>query len=236
MRKNLIGTSSAKTIKGEKLNFLTGIMYLAPYTIAGFNVCANASEGCAAACLYNSGRGKFTSTQLARIAKTKYFRQDREGFMLNCFKDIQAIARKAKRESMVPCIRLNGTSDLPFENIKINGKSLMDNFSNIQFYDYTKSHKRMLKYLNGEMPKNYHLTFSLSETNMEQSMDVLSKGGNVAMVFTELPKTYKGYKVVDADLTDLRFLDGKNVVCGLTFKGSKKDKAEAIKSGFLIEV
>lgn len=234
-RKNLIGTSSAKTEKGEKENYLTGILYLAPYKIAGFNVCPNASAGCAAACLYNAGRGKFNSVQQARINKTLFFRSDQQDFLTNCIKDIQSIINKAAKKNMIPVIRLNGTSDLPFENLKINGSSLMELFPNVQFYDYTKSHKRMIKYLNGGMPSNYHLTFSASENNSLLVMDVLKQGGNVSVVFDELPKVWNGYKVINADKTDLRFTDPKNVICGLTFKGTKKEKEAAIESGFVYQ-
>jgi hypothetical protein len=155
--------------------------------------------------------------------------------LLNCYKDIETIERKAKRTNMIPCIRLNGTSDLPFENIKLNNKSLIESFPSIQFYDYTKSFNRMKRYLNGKMPSNYHLTFSASETNHKEVFKVLEFGGNVAIVFDQLPTTYRGYNVINADETDLRFLDGKNVICGLTFKGSKKDRLEAIKKGFVFK-
>ena len=233
-RRKLLGTASAKTSKGEKLNYLTGILYLAPHKIAGFNVCPHASIGCAAACLYNAGRGKFTNVQLARISKTKYFRESPTEFMLNIVKDIDALIRKAKREGMTPCVRLNGTSDLPFIEMKFNGMRITDLFPDVQFYDYSPNYKRMIQYLNGGLPSNYHLTFSRKEDNEEQVESVLSQGGNVAIVFEELPKTWKGYKVIDADKHDLRFLDDTNVVCGLTFKGTKADKLKAIESGFLI--
>jgi hypothetical protein len=72
-RNNLLGISNAKTSKGENLGVLTGILYLAPHTIAGKNLCPFASAGCAAACLYSAGRGAFNSVQRARIAKTKLF-------------------------------------------------------------------------------------------------------------------------------------------------------------------
>ena len=38
----------------------------------------------------------------------------------------------------------------------------------------------MEKYLNGEMPKNYHLTFSRSESNDKKARLILVMGGNVA--------------------------------------------------------
>ena len=41
----------------------------------------------------------------------------------------------------------------------------------------------MEKYLNGEMPRNYHLTFSRSESNDQQVRLVLAMGGNVAENF-----------------------------------------------------
>jgi len=57
-------------------------------------------------------------------------------------------------------------------------------------------------------------------------------GGNVAIVFRkELPETYKGYKVVNGDEHDLRFLDPQNVIVGLKAKG----KAKIDFSGFVLD-
>ena len=57
-------------------------------------------------------------------------------------------------------------------------------------------------------------------------------GGNVAVVFRgALPNTYKGKKVINGDINDLRFLDPKGIVVGLIQKGrAKKDS-----SGFVVE-
>jgi len=86
--------------------------------------------------------------------------------------------------------------------------------------------------LKGELPENYHLTFSRKEDNDGFVENVLGQGGNVAVVFADsLPKTWKGKAVVNGDETDLRFLDGKNVVVGLKAKGKgRKDK-----SGFVVK-
>ena len=237
-RRKLLGTSSAKTQKGEKLGYLTGILYLAPAKISGFEVCPNRTKGCTAACLYVSGRGAFNSVQTARINKTKYFRSNNAEFMHNLVKDIESLIRKAKRESMTPCIRLNGTSDLPIENFKYNGKRILDLFPGVQFYDYTKSYKRMNQYLFGGMPSNYQLTFSLSEDNLLNALNVLNLGGNIAAVFADLDKAiadgWNGYKVINADKHDLRFLDERNVICGLSFKGTKANKQQGIKEGFVL--
>jgi hypothetical protein len=47
----------------------------------------------------------------------------------------------------------------------------------------------------------------------------------------DLPETWKGFKVIDGDKTDERFLDEKGVVVGLKAKGdAKKDQ-----SGFVVD-
>jgi hypothetical protein len=133
---------------------------------------------------------------------------------------------------MTPCFRLNLTSDLPWEKIKFNGKNVFEAFPLVTFYDYTKSAERMTAFVNGEMPSNYHLTFSRSETNSAIALAILRSGGNVAMVFRKsIPSTYFGHDVVDGDETDLRFLDGKGKIVGLKEKGlAKKDE-----TGFVLE-
>ncbi len=87
---------------------------------------------------------------------------------------------------------------------------MADQFSDVQFYDYTK----IVKTFDRVLPANYHLTFSRSESNQAEVLKVLANGGNVAVVFNNLPETYLGYKVISGDETDLRFLDEKNVIVG----------------------
>mgnify|MGYP003670271965 FL=1 len=149
-------------------------------------------------------------------------------------KEITSGIKSAIKKEMTAVFRPNLTSDLAWENIKdANGQTLMQKFSQTQFYDYTKHYKRMEKFINGEMPKNYHLTFSLSEDNEEDALKVLDIGGNVAVVFRDqLPKTWKGHEVVNGDENDLRFLDKQGVVVGLIEKGlAKKDSTGFVKEG-----
>ena len=57
------------------------------------------------------------------------------------------------------------------------------------------------------------------------------------MVFDELPSTYEGYEVINADNDDLRFLDKKGVICGLKYKkmtGKGANNSLAFESGFAI--
>jgi hypothetical protein len=228
----LLNEGNSKTSKGEKLGYMTYGLHLAPYYLSGFNVCADASPGCSTACLNWAGRGAMASVQKARITKTLFFFKDKDGFLAQLSKEIKSRILSAKRKGMVPCFRLNLTSDLPWEKIKIDGKNLMEIFPEVTFYDYTKSPSRMTAFLEGKMPSNYHLTFSRSESNGAVSMAFLRSGGNVAMVFrNKLPTSYLGHKVVDGDETDLRFLDQPGVIVGLKEKGlAKKDE-----TGFVLE-
>lgn len=234
---SLLNHGNAKTRKGEKNGFLTIGLHLAPSNLSGFNVCKHASAGCAAACLNTAGRGAMSSVQKARIAKTLKFFADSKAFMDQVSKEIHAACSKARRKGLLAVARLNLTSDLPFENIKNSeGETIFQRHSGIQFYDYTADLDRMMAFLNGEMPKNYHLTFSRKENTPDTvCQSVLASGGNVAVVFggmpfDKLPAKWLGFPVVNGDETDLRFLDGKGVVVGLLAKG----KAKKDTSGFVV--
>lgn len=220
----LLGKANTKTMKGEKYGYLTFILHLAPSTLSGYNVCAKASLGCIAACLNTAGMGIFSNVQEARIRKTKWYFEDRAGFEAQLSKDIEAAKREAARKGMKLALRLNGTSDLPSLSIRAARKH-----PDVQIYEYTK----IAKVFDMDVPANLHYTFSRSESNAIEVMNVLEKGGNVAAVFAgELPKTYLGYKVISGDDSDLRFLDEKNVVVGLTAKA----KAKKDSSGFVVSV
>ncbi len=220
--------NNAKTVKGQKYGFMTAILYLAPSNQSGFNVCPQASKGCKRACLYTAGHGAYDSVKQGRINKTLWYIQERKTFLDKLRKEINAFIKKAKSKGLVPCIRLNGTSDISWENT-----GLIDEFKSIQWYDYTKVYKRALKFVNGTLPKNYHITYSLNEDNKKQAFDILKKGGNISVVFRKsLPKKFMGYKIVNADLNDLRFLDGHNIIAGLVAKGKAKNDF----SGFVLDV
>jgi len=233
----LLTDNNTKTKKGEKYGWKTFILYLAPFTqnSKGVNLCSHASKGCAESCLFGSGRGGMSpNVPAGRINKTEYFLADRQLFLNQLAKEITKHSKKFKNLA----IRLNGTSDIAWEKLKIkdkDNKSLMELFPKVQFYDYTKNPIR----IQNEIPTNYHLTFSRSEENDEVSIELLSKGKNVTIVFDKVPEEYKGYKVVDGDKNDLRFNDEKNVIVGLKYKnmtGKGADNSKAFKSGFAIRV
>lgn len=234
---NLLSISSdAKTSKGEKMGFLTGILYLAPYkTISIYNTCAMAEiAGCDNACLYTAGRGAYSSVQNARISKTSWFYQDKQGFMLQLIKNIYSLIYKANKLGLIPLIRLNGTSDIKWENIGFDyqGKqynNIMQLFPDIQFYDYTKIINR------DNLPANYDLTFSYSGKPefIKYVNKAINKGMRIAVVFKDknnLPNEFMGLSVVNGDNTDIRHLDPQNVIVALYAKG----KAKKDNTGFVV--
>ena len=248
---SLLNSGNSKTRKGEKKGFITYGLHLAPANLSGFNVCKDATAGCAAACLNTAGRGAMSSVQRARIKKTLLFFKDKQKFLADLWAEVAKSIKSAARKNMTPCFRLNLTSDLPWEKIKFNGQTVFEAFPEVTFYDYTKSIERMTAFVNSQTapqtwagnwkhvatggkdwPSNYHLTFSRSETNGAIALAFLRSGGNVAMVFRKsLPATYFGHDVVDGDETDLRFLDGSGKIIGLKEKGlAKQDE-----TGFVLE-
>ena len=231
--KNLLskGSTNSKTAKNSLETF---ILYLAPerQNSKGVNLCPKASKGCAAACLYTAGRGKFSNVKKSRINKTEYYISDKITFINQLSKEIVKIAAKSIKQNKKIAIRLNGTSDQDFISIIKKYKNLDllngDQFKNLVFYDYTAILGKIKKYIN----TNYSLTLSRKEDNEKEILEALKLGGNVAAVFRdELPTTYKGYAVVNGDSSDLEMLYNKNVILGLKAKGdAKKDK-----SGFVID-
>ena len=229
----ILNKGNSKTIKGEKYGWKTYGIHLSPNIVSGYNVCFDATTGCINACLDTSGRGQMPSVQNARINKTKRFFQDRKGFLTDLWKEVTSAVKSATKKELKFCMRPNLTSDLPWESIRHNGQSLMDAFNPCRFYDYTKSLKRFTRFLAGELPENYHLTYSRSEETTDALVIALCKsGGNVAVVFCErLPDTWLGFEVLNGDENDLRFKDKKGCIVGLVEKGlAKKDE-----TGFVVE-
>lgn len=240
-------STNPKVEKSLSHGVLTYILHLAPWRLSGYQVCGSASEGCIQACLNTAGRGgipdgsgcvttrathkgrflelvtKLNNIQRARIRRTREFFESREEFLASLVKDIEAGIRKARRMGLTPSFRLNGTSDLRWELYPVARKgqsfaNIFEAFKEAQFYDYTKIPNRR------NIPANYHLTFSLAEDNDAQALEALRNGMSVAVPFwlkkgEAMPETWGGFKVIDGDRTDIRFLDPRGCIVGLRVKG-----------------
>lgn len=224
------GHSNAKTAKSEKDGrYLTLILYLSPYKLSGKNFCPSASAGCIKSCLFSAGRGAMSTVEEARQARSELFIKDRKTFLEIIRQDIKRHIKRCNRLGKLPAVRLNGTSDLPWEAFRI-----MQEFPSVQFYDYTAIPTRAeASATHPAWPKNYHLTFSRKENNEDKALKLFSKGISVAVVFrNDPPATWKGMPVFNGDNTDLRFLDPKGMIIGLKAKG----KARKDTTGFVVDV
>lgn len=246
-------SADAKTSKGEKLGYLTGILYLAPSMISGYQTCPMArAAGCEAACLYTAGRGGFNSVQRARIAKTVRFFEAREGFMRDLAVSIARVIEAGMYAGSVPLIRLNGTSDIRWESVGVNidastarairricgfditpgdYPNIHSVFPEIQFYDYTKIPNRR------DVPSNYDLTFSYSGVISFQryAARAIESGARVAAVFrtrASIPAEFQGLRTIDGDDTDVRHIEPRGVIVALYAKGAARRDT----SGFVVDV
>lgn len=196
----LLSTGNPKIMKGTEQGYLTSILHLAPAKLSGYEVCPSRSVGCTNACLNISGMGGIfkigemtNPVQEARIRKTRWFFEDRDTFMTQLVKEIKSAIALAQKHNLIPAFRLNGTSDIRWENIGAYGfRNVMEMFPTTQFYDYTKLPNRR------NLPANYHLTFSRSESNEHYVPLAFENGMNVAVVFRkDGPKVKRVYTLAE---------------------------------------
>lgn len=222
---------------GLEKNVYSLILHLAPANRSGYEVCPMRSVGCTAACLNTAGFHHKNidgsdKKETIRIARTKMFFEQREKFMDMIFNEIRRGKNYAEKRGHLFGVRLNGTSDIVWESVPVNGyMNLMEAYPDVPFYDYTKRWNRK------DLPKNYKLTFSRSENNHHKCVHALNNGMNVAIVYDvgkkePFPKGHifggKSYPIIDGDLNDWRYGDYEEnstpVIIGLRPKGmAKKD-------------
>ena len=229
---DLLSKGNTKVLKTNRkqTGYSMKIMHLSPADSSGFgNTCGKESEGCASSCFRNSGHFLHKNVRAAHDYKTEWFFKDNFTFRAALQGECSMHQYDSENVGMTPVVRLNGTSDIAWEE---ETPDIFEQCKDTQFLDYTKHLSRMLRFLSGELPENYYLTFSRSEDNWVECLDVLDLGGNVAVVFEELPKTYGTFEVIDGDEHDLRFLDPVGVIVGLKAKGAAKKNT----SGFVIRL
>lgn len=223
----LLSPFNEKTPKGEAEGFLTALMYLAPHTLAGGKtVCPHSTAACRAGCLYTAGRGLTPRVQNARLRRTRWFLEDRDGFMDQLVGELVVMERMAKAHGLKLAIRLNGTSDILWEREVLNeaGSTVFDLFPEATFYDYTRTPAAHRK-----VPANWKLTFSLADDPLSAALEHLRAGRSVAAVAPDAEKEWVGgwielgdqvVTVIDGDEHDLRFLDPAPALVLLKPKGA----------------
>ena len=195
--------------KTEKSDVQTYILHLAPAETSGFNVCPG-SGNCAKICLHFAGNPVYmTAKQSARIRRTEAYFSDSKRYMRLIICSILDKINKHKGEPLA--IRLNGTSDVAYENIDfyidapfalfcrvkfgailpLGKRNIFEIFNfarentgeNVIFYDYTKIRRNW-----AECKRlGYHLTFSYdgadNHSNLKLASEALNNGVNIAAAF-----------------------------------------------------
>lgn len=246
---------SAKLLHSLSNGTATYCLYLAPSDLSGYNVCPN-GKYCKDFCLFTSGhnlmdiRKQMASNNdmdlsiitskitRSRIIKTKLFFENRTFFMRWLIDEIRIAKLTAEVNGYDFSVRLNGTSDIKVTDFEFNGECILDIFKDVQFYDYTKVYPYLAL---TKKFSNYDITYSYNGYNWSLCEQALKSGYRVSVVFEKvrakkgklvreqqiLPKTFKGYKVINGDNSDIRYVEPSGVIVGLEFKQT----AQAIKDG-----
>ena len=222
------GKSNTKTAKNSMATYY---LSLQPTNLnsKGENLCKFSTKECRTACLQFAGRQSFDNVVQSRSKKTEFFVNHRKEFIEKLWNELVELNKKPNKVA----VRLNLLSDIDWNvNFKqtglVTGKLMnIGSLSNIQFYDYTKDHTKLFL----GQPKNYDLTFSFSGHNWNHAdMFLKNKTANVAVVFKNtVPLVWRGYKVVNGDESDERFLEEKGIVIGLKYKTPKGVKYQKTK-------
>ena len=240
---NTLLSENPKTIKSD---IKTYILHLAPSNQSGIiNLCPSALN-CAKLCLHHSGNKLYYPTKVkSRINKTIAFNDSQNDFMNILILNIIRNFRKNNNE--LTAYRLNGTSDILFENIQIyisvglsdfiynkfsfninsgyysNIFEIFKHEKNIIMYDYTKN-KREYKNLLNEF--NYHLTFSFdgesNKINIDRCFDAMKQNINIASVINYKKKEILPTKFY-SKIFDINFdcIDGDNERGDMRFLDAK---------------
>jgi hypothetical protein len=246
--------ADAKTSKAWKESgYMIAVMYLAPWKMAGINMCPMAEiADCATGCLgitsghFAIGKNekapydvtlKDNTCQWAKIKRTRLYADDRALFLARLTYEIERAQKRADKLGLKLAVRLNGTSDLDW-TARANG-AIVQSFPDVTFYDYTKVMKRAYK----DQPANYLLSLSYSAAN-DNFADTVTRahyetGLNLVYVYRcNLDKSramddarFLGHTVIDGDLHDMRFLDPSPALVFLRAKGTAKND----RTGFVLD-
>jgi len=229
-KRNLLtdGKSNTKTAKNSMVTYY---LSLQPTNLNSKkeNLCKFSTKECRTACLQFAGRQSFNNVVQSRSKKTEFFVNHKKLFTTKLWQELQKLNDKGNKVA----VRLNLLSDIDWDItfLNINDKYDMQSLTNIQFYDYTKDHMKVYS----DKLKNYNLTFSYSGHNWNHAEIFLKdKIANVAVVFKkDVPLAWNGFKVVNGDMSDERFLEEKGVIIGLKYKTPKGVKYQ--KTKFVVE-
>ena len=215
------------------------VMYLAPHRLSGvLNVCPWSTAGCRSVCLHDSGRLGMSAGQTAMLARTLFLAREPRLFMAVLQYEIRLHNWKAKQEGKQLVVRLNGTSDIPWEQFVPDLFSYWEDYG-VQFQDYTKDgmlRSGVEQRPDWSLPHNYYLVRSVTEVTPLDRIEGSVR--NVVMVANvkrgdSLPETFLGKAVIDGDKHDLRVADpqgGRIVMVRAKGSAIRKDSKGFVRS------
>lgn len=181
------------------------------------NLCPWASAGCLAVCLNTAGKGRMSTVQRARAARTTFLLMNPWAALILISSEI---ARAVRKHGSIR-VRLNVVSDLRFERIM---PELFAVFGDsVRWYDYTAAPISARD--DDALPVGYSLTRSAKETHTAEDVaHMVNRGATVAVPMAvrrgePLPAVWHGMRVIDGDASDDRTLDPAGVIVGLRAKG-----------------
>jgi hypothetical protein len=225
---------------GADTRYFNAGITLAQGNLSGHEVCHGRGAcfqfGDMNPCLGNWGRSEGDTGRIlnSRIGRTKCLFEAPEDFDRILRAELLKVDRMAERRNVPVAFRPNVLSDYPWHRSRFSW--IFEAFPEWQFYGYTKIRSTYSSFLRGELPENYHLTFSYSENVPDDYLiDLLQRGGTVAVPFATksvrgFPARFLGFPVCEGVSSDLRFLDDGGTVIGLT---AKAPRAKAARAAFL---
>jgi len=218
-------------------NYRIYTLNLLPYEL--FKVCPKAGY-CKEICVGVSKQGIFQYFKF--LLRTIYILKiDKSKNYTDLKKEIYNRIKYYKNKSEKLYFRLNNYSDICWED-KLGFEfynDLYEKYKNkVYFYDYTKIKNRFIKYMIGEMPSNYFLTYSYDKKNhndyiinniINNSIEI-KKPISIAFIvnfnlkskkeeekqkekieiINNLKKAYENIDIIDGDECDIRVLDLNN--------------------------
>jgi hypothetical protein len=216
------------------------------------NVCPHATAGCILVCvLWFAGRTVTKTVRAAATKRTRLWFYDPTTFYDRLNRELVSLAKRAAKRAVRAYCRLNVASDIDHPD------SVAESHPDITFYDYTASVEKAKRYGLGELPRNYHVSYSVKEsTTFADAVALHRLGVNLVTVFDSyyfgplhrfgiLParivyrsrttgETFET-KTIDGDVHDIRTPehDGRGVTVALRGKGSASLRQRAAELGFI---
>lgn len=217
-------SETAKTDKNTSIIWEQIIRYLSAANRSGvINLCKHSTPECRAGCLgHTSGRLRYSVQQRAQHIRTVFLAENPAFFHIVELNEVRRHTNRIVKNGRRSVARLNGTSDIPYEDLAWYMACLKRMGLGCMF-DYTANKTRTRGWIHTP-DISYHLTHSTKENDHPNTIQPGSYTVVAIKPDAPLPATYNGFPVFDGDKSDMRFLDPEGHVTLGRGKGALKNK------------